>query len=476
MKRPPQPKHPILIVDDEPLALETLEFNLRANGYTHIILCADPREVMGIMAEQRISVVLLDLIMPHIHGTELLDQISEAYPEVPVVVVTAMDDIQTAVRCMRAKADDYLVKPVEENQLMNAVWRALVLKEMRTEIDGLRRSVFADDLACPEAFSKILTRNGDMLAYFQYAEAVSRSSLPLLITGETGTGKTLLAEAVHTCSRCAGPFVPVAVSGMDDIAFSDTLFGHVRFAFPGADRDRPGAIQEAAGGTLFLDEIGDLSRKSQERLLKLVQEGVFYPVGSEKPRRSSARLVTATHRSLPDLISQGVFRNDLYFRLKIHQVELPPLRDRMDDLPLLLDYFLEQAAEEYGKNKPTPPDELVTLLRNHPFAGNVRELRSMVFDAVASHQSKMLSLEVFRQKIRERPPSMNGFVRRAVNGKNPLAYWRTLPTVKEATLMLILEALRRTEENKTMAAQMLGITRQTLAKYLHGETEKSAGE
>ncbi|MFP4350336.1 MAG: sigma-54-dependent transcriptional regulator [Thermodesulfobacteriota bacterium] len=476
MKRPPQPKHPILIVDDEPLALETLEFNLRANGYTHIILCADPREVMGIMAEQRISVVLLDLIMPHIHGTELLDQISEAYPEVPVVVVTAMDDIQTAVRCMRAKADDYLVKPVEENQLMNAVWRALVLKEMRTEIDGLRRSVFADDLACPEAFSKILTRNGDMLAYFQYAEAVSRSSLPLLITGETGTGKTLLAEAVHTCSRCAGPFVPVAVSGMDDIAFSDTLFGHVRFAFPGADRDRPGAIQEAAGGTLFLDEIGDLSRKSQERLLKLVQEGVFYPVGSEKPRRSSARLVTATHRSLPDLISQGVFRNDLYFRLKIHQVELPPLRDRMDDLPLLLDYFLEQAAEEYGKNKPTPPDELVTLLRNHPFAGNVRELKSMVFDAVASHQSKMLSLEVFRQKIRERPPSMNGFVRRAVNGKNPLAYWRTLPTVKEATLMLILEALRRTEENKTMAAQMLGITRQTLAKYLHGETEKSAGE
>lgn len=464
-----QPFHPILIVDDELLALKSMEFSLRTNGFTNVILCSDSRDVMEIMAQQEIGAALLDIQMPDISGMELLKEIRERYPEVPVVMVTGNDDVETVVQCMRGGAYDYLVKPVDENRMLISVKRVVEYREMQSEISSLRRYVFSDTLEHPEAFSKILTRNGDMLAYFQYVEAVSRSSLPVLITGETGVGKSLVAEAVHACGALPGRFVEVGVSGLDDRAFSDALFGHVPGAFPGADQPREGAVERAAGGALFLNEIGDLTGPSQEKLLKLIQEKEYFPLGSDLPKRGEARIIAATHRDIDSLIDSGSFRNDLFFRLKTHLISLPPLRDRMDDLPLLLDYFLERAAEQFDKNKPTPPDELLTLLRNYHFPGNVRELKSMVYDAVAFHQSKMLSLDVFRKNIQRNKNSADLFFKRSAKGKTPLSYWRTLPTVRDATLLLILEAMRRTENNKTMAAQMIGITRQTLAKYLNGE-------
>ena len=240
-----------------------------------------------------------------------------------------------------------------------------------------------------------------MQAICRYVEAVAPSRQPVLVTGETGAGKELIARAIHDLSGCAGRFVAVNVAGLDDTMFSDTLFGHTRGAYTGADNKRDGLLARASGGTLFLDEIGDLKESTQVKLLRLLEEKLYYPLGSDAPLTTDARIVCATHHSLPKLLTAGEFRTDLFFRLQAHHVHIPPLRERMEDLASLLDHCLEEAAQSFGKKKPTPPPEIVTLLSVYHFPGNVRELRSMVFDAVAQHQSGVLSLESFRRALRD---------------------------------------------------------------------------
>ena len=236
------------------------------------------------------------------------------------------------------------------------------------------------------AFAEIVTQNPTMHALFRYVEAIARSPQPVLITGETGTGKELMARAVHRLAAPRGDFVAVNVAGLDDQVFSDTLFGHTRGAFTGADRPREGLITRAEDGTLFLDEIGDLAAVSQVKLLRLLQEGTYYPLGADRPRQSRARVVVATNRDVVQDVQAGTFRKDLYYRLRAHHVQLPPLRARRDDLALLVTHCLAKAATALHKPVPTPPLALYQLLHTYTFPGNVRELEAMVFDAVARHQ------------------------------------------------------------------------------------------
>lgn len=460
------PHLPILLVDDEAHALLSMERMLVSAGITNILRCQESTQVADILATREIYAILLDLSMPHLTGEDLLPAIVSSYPEIPVIIVTGSNQVETAVRCMRTGAFDYMVKPVEKSRLLSGVQRAIELRDLRRENELLRERMLSNELKCPEAFAAIITNNEAMHAIFRYCESVATTPWPVLITGETGAGKELLARAIHTLSGRKGAFVAVNAAGLDDNVFSDTLFGHVRGAYTGADDFRKGLIDQAAEGTLFLDEIGDLTQSSQVKLLRVLQEREYNPLGSDIAKRTDARVLFATNLDLDALLAEGRFRKDLYHRVKTHHVHIPPLRKRLDDIPLLLGHFLEKAAQSLNKKKPSPPKELYALLATHSFPGNVRELESMVFDAVANHESKMLSMSVFESRIAQCPvegPECG----EAAHGVSPYAYFDRLPTMKDSLALLIEEAMRRAEGNQTIAARLLGISRTALNKRLH---------
>jgi DNA-binding NtrC family response regulator len=301
-----------------------------------------------------------------------------------------------------------------------------------------------------------------MLSLFRIVESIARSDEPILITGETGTGKDLLAAAVHEASGRDGPLVALNVGGADDQMFSDTLFGHRKGAFTGAEEARPGLVQHTGAGTLFLDEIGDLSGQSQVKLLRLLDSGEYYPLGSDLPRRSAARTLVATNHDLTSLISEGRFRKDLYYRLSTHELRVPPLRDRKDDLPLLLDHFLDEACGKLQKKKPSVQPQVLQLLASCAFPGNVRELRSMVHDAVSRLSSPTLTLEDMRKVIRPETPREPG-----ESSPTRILFPERLPTLDQAAELLIDEALSRAGGNQSIAAGMLGISHQALNRRLH---------
>ena len=464
------PHFPVMMVDDEAQAITSFEMTLRSANMNNFIRCHDSRDVMPLLSSQEIEVMLLDLRMPHISGEELLPMITADYPEIPVVVVTGSNDVDTAVKCMQHGAFDYILKPVEKSRLIGGVKRAVELRELQRENQLLKAHVLSDKLEKPEAFSEIITISTSMRSIFQYIEAIANSPRPVLITGETGVGKELIAKAVHTLSDRAGDFVPVNAAGLDDHVFADTLFGHKKGAFTDAREARSGLIERAAGGTLFLDEIGDLSTASQVKLLRLLQEGEFFPLGSDVAKRSDARIVVATNQDLDELQSSGQFRKDLYYRLCDHQIHIPPLRRRREDLAVLVEHFLEKASNILDKKKPTPPLELVTLLSTYHFPGNIRELESMVFDAVSSHTSGKLSMDAFKAHLSK--VSVTDTADSPAEKGALISFSHQLPTLKQIEQLLIDEALKRANNNQSIAALSLGISRQALNKRLKKKAEQ----
>ncbi|MFC1524621.1 sigma-54-dependent transcriptional regulator [Thermodesulfobacteriota bacterium] len=469
------PGNPVLLVDDESHALASFDIALRSAGLNHIVRCQDSREVMSLLLEQRVELILLDLIMPHVSGQEILSRVTEEFPDIPVIILTGVNEVDTAVQCLKKGAFDYILKPVEMDRLLASVRRALEMSQLRRENSLLSDGFFAKKLTHPDDFAEILTRNQDMQAMFKYCEAIAEGQHPVLITGETGVGKELVARALHRSSRRQGQCVGVNIAGLDDHVFADTLFGHVKGAYTGAERERTGLVVQAEGGTLFLDEIGDLSSSSQVKLLRFLEEREYYPLGSDVAKSTNTRVLVATHKDVRELKESGVFRNDLFYRLSTHHVHIPPLRERTDDIPLLLDSFLTEAAQEFGKKKPAVHRDLVTLLKGYHFPGNIREFKSMVFNAVGSHESRMLSSASFGSYISEgRLPTGPGD-RRAGNKMESFESWaqqlKRLPTLKEATGILVTEALTRSENNQRVAARMLGISPQALNQRLKKKGE-----
>ncbi len=456
------PAFGLLLVDDEPAWLRSLALTLeRSAGVTNIVTCSDSRQVMELLAGGNIGIVLLDLTMPHLSGEELLTRITEGFPDLMVIVISGMNQVENAVRCMKLGAFDYFVKTVEEERLLGGVLRAIRMRELQQENREISSHLLRGGLQRPELFSGIVTGDRSMLTIFAYIEAVAKSPQPLLITGESGVGKELIARAAHTLSGCRGALISVNVAGLDDTVFADTLFGHLRGAYTGADQPRRGMIEEAADGTLLLDEIGDLSIPSQVKLLRLLQEGEYFPLGSDRPKRIKARIIVATHRDLSAREQAGGFRRDLYFRLRTHHIHIPPLRERKGDIPLLLDHFLAQAAQSLGKKKPTPPKELAQLLATYDFPGNVRELRGVVYDAVSVHRDRILSMECFL-KVVGRPEARP--TKQDTVATNLFGGLRTLPTFGEAAELLVAEAMSRAGGNQTLAARLLGISQPALSK------------
>jgi DNA-binding NtrC family response regulator len=436
--------YPIMLVDDDTEALSLLKLLLRHDGFTNVVTFDDSQKALEYFEKEETSVIVMDLMMPKLHGKYLLEVFSRDKPYIPVIVVSGESQIESAIDCMKTGAVDYLTKPLTVNRFTASIKRALELRSLNENIMLLDKS----------------------------ADAVSRPILPhtaAIITGETGVGKELVAKAVHTMSGLRGGFVCINIAGLDDLMFSDTLFGHCKGAYTGAHSDRDGLIMKAANGTIFLDEIGDLNEYSQIKLLRLLQENEYYPLGSDNAFNSHARLVVATNRNLRQRVNEGKFRKDLYYRLCTHQIAIPPLRNRLDDIPLLLEHFIQEAAHGMGKGRLSYRKELIQLLKTYDFPGNVRELQSMVYDFVSRTTTTRLPAMLFKQIIeREKgvsqPLKVQGDGNDAVDFNS--VFFSTFPTIRQAETELISKALNIANGNQGIAAQLLGITRQALNNRL----------
>jgi two-component system, NtrC family, response regulator HydG len=462
-------KNSILLVDDETQVLETSRLALLTCGIRDVLTCSDSRKVLDYIGQNPIRVIVMDIMMPYLSGKELLPQIKEEYPHIPVIMMTALGDLNNVVECMRMGAFDYLDKPVENLRLVTCVQRALEYYEVQQENATLKDHLLFQHLENPEIFSNILTHSDSMQKIFSYLESIAGTSRAVLITGDTGTGKELIAESVHQLSRREGEYVTVNVAGLDDTLFSDVLFGHKKGAFTGADSNRQGLLEQAQGGTIFLDEIGDLSMVSQVKLLRLLQEREFYPLGSDVKKRTDARFVVATSRDIRKMILDGDFRKDLYYRLQAHQVHIPPLRQRREDIPLLIKHFVSLACADLNKTQPVVPESLIKMLSRYSFPGNIRELESMVFNAVSQHPSteEVLQDVSFRRDI-ELSSGESLEDKGEVSESLGLFQYTEgeLPTIDECVDNLIAIALDRYEYNQTATAKALGITRQGLLARL----------
>jgi DNA-binding NtrC family response regulator len=472
MKKTDEKKPLVLLVDDEERILLSYSFILKSAGIDNIASLDDPRKVMTFLSQYPVAVVVLDLDMPFISGKELLDLIKKEYPEIPAIMATATNEVDTAVDCMQAGASDYLVKPIEKNRLISSITKMLELKQLENEVSALKDSLLSPELKNEEPFSHFVTCSKSMMSIFKYIEAIADSPFPVLILGETGVGKELIAKSIHLASSKSRNLVVVNVSGLDDTLFTDTLFGHTKGAFTGAAASREGLITQAEGGTLFLDEIGDLSAPSQVKLLRLIQEKEYYPLGSDLAKKTDCRIVAATNRDIKTRVGSEQFRKDLYYRFLAHQISIPPLRDRREDIQVLLNFFLKQAALDLHKKVPSYPPELVSLLKSHHFPGNARELQALVYDALSRFESGILPMSSFRVLMdmdKAAPTQENG----KSNDIELTQYLDGFPTLDQAEDYLINRALQQTDGNQGIAASMLGISRQALNKRLQRRKQKT---
>ena len=463
------PTRPVLLVDDEDTWLRSFSLALKSHGIDNIICCQDSTAVPGILASQEVEVMAVDLAMPGMSGEELIDAVAATHPDIPVLVITGMSQVETAVSCIKRGAFDFFVKTTDKNSLVSGIRHAIQIRELKRENNSLRNRFLQDTLEHPEAFAPIVTCAKSMRSIFQYIEAIAGSSQPVLITGESGVGKELVAKAIHQLSGRLGEFVPVNVAGLDDNILADTLFGHKKGAFTGADKARPGLVDNAKAGTLFLDEIGDLPAASQVKLLRLVQEREYLPIGSDVTRKTDARIIAATNVD-PDKLGQAEsFRSDLYYRLRAHHLHLPPLRERREDLPLLVDHFLRLGCQH--RKRPNLPPELLPLLAGYAFPGNVRELQFLIFDAVSCSGDEVLNISRIQAHVGKHPvlpPTIS-------SQASPLQFGPQLPTLKAVCAELVDEAMRRTGGNQAMAASMLGVSRQALNKRVNKSSLRKRG-
>jgi DNA-binding NtrC family response regulator len=370
----------ILVIEDDPSHLEILRRHLERVGYV-----VEPAE----SAEQALSrfsrfdpdLVLSDLRMPGMSGFELLRKLRVDGGDVTVVIMTAYDDMQTAIDAMKEGAYDYLVKPLDLERLEAIIESALEQRRRNGGRSGRRKQ--AEPEAPDLASDGLIGRHPKMVDVFKTIGRVAPSAAPILIRGETGTGKELIARTIHQNStRSAQPFITVNCASLPETLLESELFGHVRGAFTGAQSDRKGRFELAGQGTIFLDEIGDIAPAFQSKLLRVLQEKEFYPVGGEEPRRSEARVLAATHQPVERLVKEGKFREDLYFRLRVVEIVVPPLRERREDIPALARHLVAQAARLADRPPPRLPDDVVRRLVIHDWPGNVRELENTLMRAV----------------------------------------------------------------------------------------------
>ncbi len=459
-------KQTILVLDDDQSFLDGMRRLLISSNFKDVVTIDKSSELLEVLEQGEFSALLMDWIMPGLGGADLLPIVIERYPDMPVIIMTGINDPQHIVGCIKQGAFDYITKTIDPARILSSIDKACQFNEITRQNRQLKRYLLGETLLSPEIFSGILTVNPHMQAIFKIIETMSMSSNPVMITGETGVGKELIARAIHRSSGVNGDFVALNVAGLDDQMFTDTLFGHRKGAFTGAHEAREGLISKARGGTLFLDEIGDLGSDSQVKLLRLLQEREYYRLGSDVLIKSDARIITASNADFNAVVSQGQFRRDLYHRLRSHHIHIPPLRERTEDIPLLIDHYLQNAAVSMGRSMPSLSGEASVALMAYQYSGNVRELINLVHNAVACNNSSTLALKDFPGIDSTAPPDSRKFSIFQDKQFRLHAIFPQFPTLESVENLLISEALRLSTGNKSIAADLLGIARSTLHRKL----------
>jgi len=435
----------ILIVDDEVFIRQGLEEALQKTGFT-IEVAADGHQARERLGQKAYHLVIMDLRMPGPSGMELLEEIRETHPDTQTIILTAHGSVPTAVEAMRKGAYDFITKPVDLDHLRLLVDRALHRLELMEENRKLQHRLENQD-----TFRKIVRRSPAMQAAAATIKQVAISDVPVLLRGETGVGKDLIARAIHERSRRRSrPFVPVNCGGFTEELFSSELFGHVRGAFTGAHADKPGRFAVAEGGTLFLDEVGEVPLKNQVELLRVLESREYQPVGDPQVHHADVRIIAATNRNLEASVQQGSFREDLYFRLDVVPIDVPPLRERQEDIPVLIEMFLDEACRAQGQPRKQVAPEAMEHLINHRWPGNVRELRNLIQRLVVTCPDRTI-----------RPEHLPG-VQTAADAALGHFTVELGSSVQSVEAELIRHTLQRVTANRRQAAAILGISVRSL--------------
>ncbi len=446
----------ILVVDDDADMREMVHDMLKDRGH-QVTTAGNGQEALKILGEEDYAVVLTDLRMKGMQGLELLAEIKRLHPEINVILMTAFGSVETAVEAMKHGASDYLTKPVRKDELVRVIERVVREASLRREVNRLRKAVHKE-----YSFHQILGKSKAMQGVFDLIKRVADSPTNVLITGESGTGKELVAKAIHFNSdRKDAPFVPVNCAAIPEQLLESELFGHMRGAFTDAKFDKRGLFEEAQKGTLFLDEISELPLMLQAKLLRAIQEREIRRVGANKPVPVDVRIIAATNLNLGEEVKAKRFRDDLYYRLNVIELKLPPLRDRREDIPLLVEAFLRKCGESRGKDVKGVSEAALAMLMDYAWPGNVRELENVIERAVTLSRGEKVS-----------PDDLPSAVQGARGDRRVLdeAAEKTLP-LHEIEKEYIKKILEKMGGNKYQAAHVLGIDRKTLYRKL-GEIEE----
>jgi len=458
MESIPNNTTPLLVVDDDIGLLLSIKATLVSSGMPEPALVSDSRRVMDLVTKHHFLLILLDVIMPYISGMELLQQIKEEFPDTECVIVTAIDEVSSAVQAMRFGAYDYLVKPLNSEKLIITINRALERYNLRQGLALFERKQSFSELKNPLAFKHMLAEDEAMALVFHQAEAVAPTDYSVVISGESGTGKEMLARIIHSLSNRSGAlFLAVNMGAFSQALFEDEFFGHTKGAYTGAWSEKKGFFETAHGGTLFLDEITQVEPSLQGKLLRVLQDGEFYRLGSTKIKNVDVRILAATNRDIQEEIRVGRFRADLFHRLNMYHIKIPPLRERKQDILPLAHHFLKIHAAKNQKEIHSLAPDLADRLLRYPLPGNVRELENIISSAVLLEEGRVLTLAS--------APDLLTFFRplERHDGK--------LPALADLEKQHIQQILEITGGNRTRAAKILGIGLRTLQRKL-----KACGE
>jgi DNA-binding NtrC family response regulator len=438
----------ILLVDDDASLRRVLAHHLMEAGY-QVLTAANGKEGLDVFTENQVEMVITDIQMPELNGLELMQRLSAMSPDVVVLVITAYGSIETAVEAMKLGAYDYITKPFNREELLLTVSKGLQYTALMHENRSLKQFIESRF-----SLDNIIGNASAMRRVFNLVEKVARTDLAILITGESGTGKELIAKAIHQHStRRDGPFAVINCGAIPEGLLESELFGHRKGAFTGAYANARGKVEAADKGTVLLDEIGELPLALQVKLLRVIEGGEFTRVGETETRRADVRFLAATNRDLAKMVEDGRFREDLYFRLKVVPVHLPPLRERLEDIPLLADYFLKEVGQRYGRPGLRFEKEVFRYFQTYAWPGNVRELKHMVERlAVIAESEEIGKCDLPENVIATTGNAANVLIQLPADGID----------LEEVEREILRQALDKHCGNQTRAAQYLNITRSAL--------------
>ncbi|GAB4182610.1 MAG: sigma-54 dependent transcriptional regulator [Calditrichia bacterium] len=443
----------ILIVDDEQDALELMKELFDQHGY-EVFVATNGLEALRVLPEAEPDIIISDLVMPEMDGMKLLEIVHEKYPHIIMIMMTAHGTIETAVEAMRKGAKDYILKPLRLDELVAKVENFSQIKSLQKENEILR-----EKLERKFHFQNIIGKNKKMLEIFELIKDIAQTSSTVLIRGESGTGKELIANAIHFNSeRAKKPFIKVNCAVLNENLLESELFGHVKGAFTGAIKDKVGRFEMANHGTIFLDEIGDISPNMQLKLLRVLQEGEFEKVGGTETIKVDVRVVAATNKNLEEAMQKGEFRQDLYYRLNVIPIFVPPLRARKDDIPLLVDYFIDKYSTLFKKTIRGISDEAQQVLINYEWPGNIRELENVIERAIVLIKSEIISVKDLPDHIHHSKTISTASIDDANGNLQDI--------VEEYEKNIILNALEQNNHNKLQTAKALGLHRSTFMSKL----------